>query len=118
MIHTKESPDVANLVLNLYPSIFENQTTCFAILINYGIEMMNMYIMVAKPFQPRPAKCGIPPPAKSVFPTIIASGGEFSYQLVRCWPGGYLSSCWWREEQTPVVETFLTMRTFSRYRTG
>ena len=51
--------------------------------------MMNMY-MVAKPFQPfqpKPAKRGIPPTAKSVFPAIIASGGEYSYQLVRCWPG-------------------------------
>ena len=79
--------------------------------------MINMY-MVAKPSKPRPAKRGIPHSAKSVFPTIIASGGEFCYQLVRCRSGGYLSSCWWREEQTPVVETFLTIRTFSRCRTG
>ena len=52
--------------------------------------MMNMF-MIVKPFQPNPAKCGIPP-AASVFPTIIASGGENSYQLVKCRPGGYLSS--------------------------
>ena len=40
--------------------------------------MMSMY-MGAKSFQPNPAKCGIPPAPKSVFPPDIARGGEY------CW---------------------------------